>query len=99
MNERLVCGKGSRSGNGRDGRKGADAIADGFRAPGLQSQLDEFETRKASLTTKLAAPAPTTPRLHPNLAEIYRTKVQTLQRCTLGQPIGHGGARGGARTD
>jgi site-specific DNA recombinase len=51
-----------------------DAIADGFRAPGLQAQLDELEARKAALTAKLAAPAPTVPRLHPNLAEIYRTK-------------------------
>jgi site-specific DNA recombinase len=64
------------------------AIADGFRAPGLQSQLDELEARKASLTAKLAAPAPTAPRLHPNLAEIYRTMVQTLQEALSANPSG-----------
>jgi hypothetical protein len=55
-----------------------EAIADGFRAPGLQAELDELEVKKIMLKAKLEAPAPTTPRLHPNLAELYRAKVQTL---------------------
>ena len=56
-----------------------DAIADGLRAPGLQQKLDELEARKASLQAQLvSAPAPA-PRLHPNLAEVYRQKVSALE--------------------
>ena len=56
------------------------AMADGFRAPRLQAQLDELEVRRATLETKLgAAAAPQTPRLHPNLAEVYRERVAALQ--------------------
>lgn len=65
-----------------------DAIADGFRAPGLRAQLDELETKKGTLKAKLEAPAPTAPRLHPNLAEIYRAKVQTLQDALAENPSG-----------
>jgi len=35
-----------------------DAIADGFRAKGLQGQLDELETRREALAASLDAPAP-----------------------------------------
>ena len=55
-----------------------DAIADGFRAKGLQGQLDELETRREALTASLDAPAPVQPRLHPNLAQVYRDKVARL---------------------
>jgi site-specific DNA recombinase len=65
-----------------------DAIADGFRGPGLQEQLDALEARKVSLTAKLEAPAPTVPRLHPNLAEIYLAKVQTMQDALAANPSG-----------
>ena len=55
-----------------------DAIADGFRAPGLQQRLDELGSRKAELERSLnAAPMPA-PRLHPKLAEVYRQKVENL---------------------
>ena len=62
-----------------------DAIADGFRAPGLQGQLDELEGRKAELEHRLAEPSRPLPRLHPNLAEIYRAKVTELH-ATLADP-------------
>ncbi len=56
------------------------AMADGFRAPRLQAQLDELEVRRATLEAKLgAAAAPQAPRLHPNLAEVYRERVAALQ--------------------
>jgi len=65
-----------------------EAIADGLRAPGLQSRLDELERRKATLAAELAA-APSTPlRLHPNLAEVYRKKVADLQ-AALAAPASH----------
>lgn len=37
---------------------------------------------------KLTAPAPTAPRLHPNLAELYRTTIQTLQEALSAKPSG-----------
>jgi site-specific DNA recombinase len=56
-----------------------EAIADGLRSPGLQQKLEELETRKELLAVDLSsAPAPK-PRLHPNLAEIYRRKVTELE--------------------
>jgi site-specific DNA recombinase len=56
-----------------------EAIADGFRAPGLQAKLDKLEQTKARLQCEIeGAPAPST-RLHPNLAELYRKKVASLQ--------------------
>ena len=55
-----------------------DAIADGFRASGLQEQLDDLESRKAQLERKLSEPHMPLPRIHPNLSEIYRAKVADL---------------------
>lgn len=69
-------------------RRSSDAIADAFRAAGLQAQLDELEAKRVSLKAKLDAPAPTVPRLHPNLAEIYRAKVQTMQDALAKNPSG-----------
>jgi site-specific DNA recombinase len=56
-----------------------EAIAEGLRGPGLQAKLDELEQRKAVLEAALAAALPPAPRLHPNLAELYRRKVADLQ--------------------
>ena len=62
-----------------------DAIADGLRTPGLKEQLLELEHRKGALEERLGTPVPPLPRLHPNLAEVYRTKVQNLH-LALGDP-------------
>ena len=57
-----------------------EAIADGLRAPGLQQRLDELEPRRKEIEEGLTT-APTTPvRLHPNLAQVYKQKVEQLQR-------------------
>jgi len=55
-----------------------DAIADGLRTPGLKQKLDEMEERKAVLEREIAGAALPAPRLHPNLAELYRRKVTEL---------------------
>ena len=56
-----------------------EAIADGFRAPGLRAKLDELEQTKSRLQSEIErAPEPST-RLHPNLAKLYRKKVARLQ--------------------
>jgi DNA invertase Pin-like site-specific DNA recombinase len=57
-----------------------DAIADGLRTPGLKAKLEELEAQKATLQHDIdAAPLPA-PQLHPNLAELYRRKVDELHR-------------------
>jgi site-specific DNA recombinase len=69
-----------------------EAIADGLRAPGLQGRLDELEGRRAALEGEVAAAAraPARPRLHPNLAEVYRERVARL-RTGLAAGGDHGG--------
>jgi site-specific DNA recombinase len=55
-----------------------EAMAEGFRAPGLQAKLDALESRKAALERELADAAAPAPRLHPNLAELYARQVAAL---------------------
>ena len=55
-----------------------NALADGFRGAGLQAQLDELEAKRLALTAKLSAAAPSVPRLHPNIAQVYRDRVERL---------------------
>jgi site-specific DNA recombinase len=56
-----------------------DAIAEGMRAPGLQQRLVELEARRAALEQALSEEAPPPVRMHPNLAQAYREKVEKLQ--------------------
>jgi site-specific DNA recombinase len=56
-----------------------EAIAEGLRAPGLQAKLDELEERKARLEAEIEGAPASVPRLHPNLAELYRKKIANLQ--------------------
>jgi len=62
-----------------------EAMADCFRAPRLQSELDELEQRKAALAAVIEGAPATAPRLHPDLSELYHTKVETLEQ-TLDDP-------------
>ena len=62
-----------------------DAIAGGLRSETLQAKLETFETRRRELEEELVAAAPPAPRCHPNLAELYRRKVERLQE-TLQDP-------------
>jgi site-specific DNA recombinase len=56
-----------------------DAMADGYRAPDLQERLDELSTRRASLEAELsAAKGSELPRLHGNLAQVYRERLDRL---------------------
>ena len=56
-----------------------DAVSDGLRTDGLLAKLQELEQRKAGLIAELDAAPPPAPRLHPNLAELYRRKVENLR--------------------
>ena len=62
-----------------------DAIADGLRTAGLKIKLEEMELRLAEIDAKLRAPEPTAVRIHPQLSEIYRRKVEELSE-TLADP-------------
>ncbi|WP_226689384.1 recombinase family protein [Ruegeria arenilitoris] len=55
-----------------------DTIAEGIRTPGLQARLEDLEAQIADLDAKLSEPAPPPVRLHPNLSELYRSKVADL---------------------
>jgi site-specific DNA recombinase len=56
------------------------AIKEGLRTPSMKDELLALEARKLDLLAELKhAPAPA-PRLHPNLAELYRQKVERLHQ-------------------
>ena len=55
-----------------------EALIEGHRAAGLQQRLEELEARKAALEQELAADPPSPVRLRPNLAQVYRAKVERL---------------------
>jgi len=56
-----------------------EAIADGLSTNGLRVKLEGLEARKVEIEQAVAeAPSPM-PRLHPNLAKLYRNKVQDLR--------------------
>jgi site-specific DNA recombinase len=65
-----------------------DAIAEGFRAPALQQRLDDLTFRKANLERAGAEGKTVLPRLPPNLAEVYRRKVERLHEA-LKDPAVH----------
>ena len=62
-----------------------DAIADGLRTAGLKTKLEDMEAKLAEIDAKLATPAPSPVRLHPQLSAIYRQKVEALSQ-TLADP-------------
>jgi len=62
-----------------------EAIADGLRTAGLKTKLEDMEARLVEIGAKLLVPAPSPVRLHPQLSEIYRRKVEELSE-TLVDP-------------
>ena len=64
-----------------------EAIADGLRAPGLQGKLDALGQRQEELRLAIAdaQSKPVAPRLHPNLAAVYRAKIARLQEAMAGE--------------
>jgi hypothetical protein len=55
-----------------------EAIADGLRTPGLKVKLEELEQRKEEMEQQISSTPPPAPVLHPNLAELYRRRVESL---------------------
>ena len=56
-----------------------EAIADGLRTPGLKVKLEEMEQRKQEMEQQISSTPPPAPVLHPNLTELYRGRVESLQ--------------------
>ena len=55
------------------------AIKDGVKASRVAEELDSLEEKKAELSGKVRQAPVRAPRLHPNLAELYRKKVENLR--------------------
>ena len=54
------------------------AVKSGIRSKSLQTELEMLEDKQQKLEDELKTEPPPPIRLHPNLAEIYRNKVQNL---------------------
>ena len=68
------------------------AIEDGMYQPTMKARMDELERQKASIEARLAEAPGDVPDVHPNIAELYRTKVIRLAE-TLSEPEANGAAR------
>ena len=65
-----------------------DALADGEPAARLTGRLRELEKRRLELERELEAAAAPVPRLHPNIAEVYRRKVEELHSALRAEDAG-----------
>ncbi|MGI9508105.1 MAG: recombinase family protein, partial [Geminicoccaceae bacterium] len=61
-----------------------DAIEDGRYQRSMLDRLDELEKQKDRIEARLAKAPPPLPRIHPNVAEIYRAKIQRLEDALSG---------------
>jgi hypothetical protein len=57
------------------------AVKQGMVHASMQDALTQFEKRKATLACEVAATPLPPPVIHPNLAELYRRKVDRLHEC------------------
>jgi site-specific DNA recombinase len=55
-----------------------EAIKAGVPGAAVKEEMTVLEARRAELLARLEAAPPSLPRLHPNLAELYRQKVTNL---------------------
>ena len=65
-----------------------DALADGEPAARLKDKLRELERRRLELQNELKTAAAPAPRLHPNIAEVYRRKVEELHNALRAEDAG-----------
>jgi DNA invertase Pin-like site-specific DNA recombinase len=54
------------------------AIKDGLYQPSMKVEMEKLEARKAQLAEQLASAQEPPPLLHPNMAQLYRSKVTKL---------------------
>jgi site-specific DNA recombinase len=65
-----------------------DALADGEPPTRLKERLKELERRRLELESELATAQAPAPRLHPNIAEVYRRKVEELHDALKSEEAG-----------
>jgi site-specific DNA recombinase len=65
-----------------------DALADGEPAARLTDKLRELERRRLDLENEFKTAAAPAPRLHPNIAEVYRRKVEELHNALRAEDAG-----------
>jgi len=65
--------------------RAVDAIVEGHASPALRMRLEQMERRKVELEQDLAGMQAPAPRLHPNLAEVYRQRVTELSAALSGE--------------
>ena len=63
-----------------------DAITEGLRTPDMKEKLEALTAQKAALESRAANRRAPLPSMHPNLAEVYRTKVAGLQEALTASP-------------
>ena len=56
-----------------------DAMLDGADAKSINAKLKELEAEKTRLSDALSAAPEDKPLLHPNLAAVYRARIETLE--------------------
>ncbi len=56
-----------------------DSIKAGFRTNAMREELERLEAQKLELNAKLTTKKANPVRLHPNLADVYRTKIDSLR--------------------
>ena len=54
------------------------AIEDGLYSQSMNKRLTDLELKKRDIESRLAEPAPATPRIHPNVHKIYERKISDL---------------------
>ena len=65
------------------------AIEAGLFEASMKERMQGLERRREVLEAELAAAAEPKPRLHPNLAEVYRQKVAALHEALAAEDGGH----------
>ncbi len=66
-----------------------DAIADGLRTPGTLARLQQLEKRTAELEARFNSKPAEVLILHPNLAELYRRKLERLSETLRTSTLRH----------
>jgi site-specific DNA recombinase len=66
----------------RDIRRVIEAIKAGVPGAALKDEMTTLEARRIDLLNQLEGTPPPMPRLHPNIAEVYRQKI-----ANLGEPL------------
>jgi len=62
----------------REVRRLIEAIKSGVPGAAVKDEITALEARRVELLARFKAAPPALPRLHPNLAELYRQKVMNL---------------------